>query len=160
MHRTLLRWFFALLLPVLVLQYAYCLKVNEPYPAFIMPSFSGSDAATSGRARTELIELHVFAEEEVLDPEMQYDDLLHDVRHEFRRNVMLHSFSPPPRSYIREQYRAGLNQWVKERCIAHVKRDDLTRLEVHYVLATWDLTQQPPTIISQETTATHVIPFE
>ena len=159
MQKLILRIAFIALFPLLILQYAYCLRYTEAFPAFIMPSFSGSDAATSGRAYTELIELQAYAENEAVG-EMTYNDLLYDVRHAFRRNVMLHSFSPPPRSYIRPQYQEGLNHWVKERCRTFLGHEDLTRLEVRYVRATWDLNQRPPSIVHRETNATHVIPFK
>lgn len=159
MHKNIIRLIFVALIPLLFLQYAYCLKYTEAFPAIIMPSFSGSDAAKSGRAYTEQIELQAFSGDEPTG-EMTYQQLLHDVREEFRRNVMLFSFSPPPRSYIRPQYQKGLNQWVKSRCVDILDRDDLTHLEVRYIRATWDLMQRPPEIIQRENTATHVIPFE
>ena len=124
-----------------------------------MPSFSGADVATTMRAQAEVIELCLYAGDELI-PGMTYSDLLYDVGDWMQRNVMLASFSSPPRSYIRPEYREGLKEWVYERCRRFSGEAELTRLEVHYVKVTWDLSQSPSAIINEELMDNYVINFD
>jgi hypothetical protein len=141
LKNLLIRATFVAILPLLFLQYVFCLAYEEPYPAIIMPSFAGAPA-TEGEFRTVERRFRVLFQDKTYR-EFGQNAFLAQAPTSHRAKILDYNFSSRRRA--RPGYEGQLTDWVRKRCEVLTKRQDLDSLIIERLRVTRRDASQPGT---------------